>query len=61
MKSRYETCSKCGAPLPFKGSGEFECEYCGTPYFSGGVVSKKIYSIKKKISSFKYSKSSKKA
>ena len=53
MKSRYETCSKCGAPLPYKGMGEFDCEYCGTSYFSGGVVAKNIFSIKKKISSLK--------
>ena len=53
MKSRYEKCSKCGAPLTFKGIGEFECEYCGTSYFSGGVFAKNIYSLKKKISSLK--------
>ena len=30
MKSLKVTCSRCGAPTPYKGIGEFKCEYCGT-------------------------------
>ena len=47
MNRTTTNCLRCGAPMNPPKSGHYNCEFCGAPYFEGGVITKSVHYVKK--------------
>ena len=47
MNKAFTTCLRCGAPINPPKSGHYNCDFCGAPYFAGGVFSRSVHYVKR--------------
>ena len=47
MNKAFTTCLRCGAPINPPKSGHYNCDFCGAPYFAGGIFSRCVHYVKR--------------
>ena len=47
MNQSTTNCLRCGAPINPPKSGHYNCEFCGAPYFAGGVLARSVIFVKR--------------
>ena len=47
MNESTTNCLRCGAPMNPPKSGHYNCEFCGAPYFAGGILARSVHYVKR--------------
>lgn len=47
MNESTKNCLRCGAPMNPPKSGHFNCEFCGAPYFAGGILARSVHYVRR--------------
>ena len=47
MNESTTNCLRCGAPMIPPKSGHYNCEFCGVPYFAGGILARSVHYVKR--------------
>ena len=47
MNQSTTNCLRCGAPMNPPKSGHYNCQFCGAPYFAGGVLARSVIFVKR--------------
>ena len=47
MNKSTTNCLRCGAPMNPPKSGYYSCEFCGAPYFAGGILARSVHYVKR--------------
>ena len=47
MNESTANCLRCGAPMNPPKSGHYNCEFCGAPYFAGGILARSVHYVKR--------------